>query len=88
LRRAIAEVDYEAVKEDCIAGQPQLDCAKKAIPACDFYPAMISIPVDLGATQEIPSLPTGEQRSGGNECHESGGQKRRAVSEHGGFARA
>jgi hypothetical protein len=66
LRRAIAEVDYEAVNKNCIACQPQLDGAKKTIPARDFDPATISIPIDLSATQEIPSLPTGAQRSGGH----------------------
>jgi len=57
-------VDYQAVKENSVPSDPQLDGAKELIAAWDLYTAMISIPVDLRVTQEIPDLATGEQGSG------------------------
>ena len=45
---AIIEVDYEVVKKDGIACDPQLNCAKQAIAATDLDLAVIQTAIDLG----------------------------------------
>jgi hypothetical protein len=61
LRGSISEMGNEAVKENRVAGNPQLNCPKQAVIVFDFYPAMIPISVELRKAKEIPNLATGEQ---------------------------
>ena len=56
---AIIEVNDEAVKEDSLAANPQLNGAKVNITTGDLNPAMILTAIDLRVAQEVPKLSTG-----------------------------
>jgi hypothetical protein len=63
-RRAISEVDDDAIEENGINTYPKLNNMKDAIAPGNLDPAMIPCAVNLCIPQEIPNLPTCMQGNG------------------------
>ena len=67
LGATVIEVEHEAIEENGVATDAQLNGAKHEITTSDLDPPMVLARVDPRATEEVPRLPSGKQRAAQKE---------------------